>query len=134
MITDRECNEIADFVVENCNGLYSVNDHAHIAAYAYLHSVYGTLMVVKNEGDIISICRWNMITPTHAKILDFIVRPDFRHKFLAKNMFIKAKMAMPQLETVSFHRKKYAMRSSSYLLDRWIKEKSHGRKLCTIGN
>lgn len=130
-MNQNECNEIADFVVDNCDGLYSPSDHIQIALYAKIHQDFGTLMVVRDKGDIVAVCRWNMLTPTHAKILDFIVRPDFRHKFLAKNMFIKAKRAMPQLETISFQRKKYAMRYRNYLLERWIKEKSHGRKLQT---
>lgn len=122
MITDKELNEIADFVVHNCDGLYDFSDRPYIAQYASVHANYGTIMVVKDEGEIVAVCRWNMVTPSHARVLDLIVRPDFRNKNLVKSILLQAKMAMPRLETISFHRKKYAMRTSEHLVNRWLKE------------
>ena len=120
--------EVADFVCQFSDGLYSYGDHAQIEKFVMLHMMYGTLMIVRDNGEIIAVCRWNMPTPTHARILDLIVHPNFRHKFLARKMFIRAKRAMPQLETFEFHRKKYNFRTSHHLISNWTKEKSHGRK------
>ena len=116
-------NEIADFVVANSDGLYNESDKAHIATYAGLHIKFGTLIVVRDKGDIIGVCRWNWVSPFHAKILDLIIRPDFRHKQISRNMLLKAKKAWPSLEHISFQRKKYAMRASSIEFSRWLKEK-----------
>lgn len=127
MLTNRECNEIADFVIENSDGLYGMDAHEHIASYAYVHSIYGTLMVARLKGKIVSVCRWNWVGEGHAKVLDLIIRPDFRHKQVAKDMILKAKMAMPQLKRISFQRKKYAMRASGITVSRWLKEKHYGR-------
>ena len=131
MITNQECNEIADFVVENSDGLYTVNDHAHIASYAYLHAVYGTLMVVRYLGEIIGVCRWNWTGSHDAKVLDLIIRPDFRNKQVSRDMLLKAKMALPGLERISFQRKKYAMRQSGFPVSRWLKEKCYEREIVT---
>lgn len=133
-ISQDECNEIADFVVKNSEGLYTLSDHAHIATYAYVHSIYGTLLVVRSKGNIIAVCRWNWISKDEAKILDLIIRPDFRNKRVAKDMLMKAKMAMPQLKHISFQRKKYAMRMSGFPVSRWLKEKSHEWEIVTNSN
>lgn len=127
MITQNECNEIADFILENSDGLYGMDAHVQISSYAYVHSIYGTLMIVRLRGEIVAVCRWNWLTNSHAKILDLIIRPDYRNKQVAKDMILKAKMAMPQLKQISFQRKKYAMRASGIEVSRWLKEKSYGR-------
>lgn len=118
--------EIADFVCQYSDGLYSYGDHPYIERYALLHIKFGTLMVIKDNNEIIAICRWNMVTPKAAKILDFIVHPDYKHKNLAKKMLLRAKRLMPNLERISFTRKKkYPNRAEiAYPLSRWIKEKS----------
>jgi len=126
-LTQDECNEVADFVVENSDGLYGSDAHAHIAQYAYVHSIYGTLMVVRKSGAIVAVCRWNWLSSGEAKIIDLIIREDFRNKQVARDMLLKAKMAMPRLEHISFQRKKYAMRVSGFPISRWLKENYYGR-------
>lgn len=127
MITQNECNKIADFVIENSDGLYGLDAHEHIASYAYVHSIYGTLMVVRLKGEIVAVCRWNWVGTGHAKVLDLIIRPDYRHKQVARDMLLKAKLALPGLRLISFQRKKYAMRASGIKVSRWLKEKQNGR-------
>ena len=116
--------EIADFIVTNSDGLYADKEAIHLSKYLELHIIYGTIMIVRDKGDIVAVCRWNMTKPTHAEILDFVVREDFRNKNLSKGMFKKAKEAMPLLQNISFSRKKYHNRESKYPLSNWIKEKS----------
>lgn len=125
MISQKECNEIADFVIKYSDGLYTKDDHEHISSYAYVHAVYNTLIVARNKGKIVAVCRWNWITNNEAKILDLIIRPDYRNKQVARDMLLKAKMALPLLERISFKRKKYAMRQSGFPITRWLKEKSY---------
>lgn len=125
IISKEECNDIADFVIKNSDGLYTNDDHKHIATYAYVHAIYGTLLVVKVKKAIVAVCRWNWISNNEAKVLDLIIRPDYRNKQVARDMLLKAKMAMPGLERISFQRKKYAMRNSGFPISRWLKEKQY---------
>lgn len=116
--------EIADFMVAHSDGLYADSEATHLVRYIELHIVYGTLMVVRDKGDIVAVCRWNMKSPFEAEILDLVVREDFRHKNISRQMFKKAKEAMPLLQNISFRRKKYHNRERTYSLSDWIKEKS----------
>ena len=125
MINQKECNEIADFVIKYSDGLYTKDDHEHIASYAYVHAVYNTLIVARSKSKIVAVCRFNWISKDEAKVLDLIIHPDFRNKQVARDMLLKAKMAMPWLERISFQRKKYAMRQSGFPITRWLKEKSY---------
>lgn len=107
--TQTLSDEIAQFVIKNSDGIYKESERVHIATYADIHMKYGTLMVVRDKGEIVAVCRWNMPEVGHATILDLVVRPDFRHKHLIKTMLLRAKMAMPELETISFQRDKKDM-------------------------
>lgn len=91
-------------------------------------------MVMKDRGEIIAVARWNMLSPTEAKVLDFIVHPNYRHRNFSKIMFKKAQEAMPLLEDISFQRKKYGMRTSHHKLSKWIKEKNHEWKILANSN
>ena len=119
-------SQIADFVLQYGEGIYQPKDYPYIRQYIRVHLSYGTIMVMKDKDKIIAACRWNQPTATHANILDFVVHPDYRNMNLSKNMFIRAKEAMPMLETISFERgKKYPNRPKRvYELSRWVKEKS----------
>lgn len=114
-------SEIADFVVEHSDGLYSKYERVHIEKYVYLHMQFGTLMVVKDHAtkQITGVARWNWKSPTEAKVLDCIIHKDYRRKDIMKNMLLQAKKAMPNLESISFNKKKEASVEHHRLL--WLK-------------
>ena len=99
-------SELAEFVIKYSDGLYSAYERVHIEKYIHLHIQFGTLIVVREKRQIVGVARWNWKSPSHAKVLDCIIHPDFRRKQIMKNMILRAKQAWPSLETISFNRKK----------------------------
>lgn len=99
-------SEVADFLIDHGEGLYKDTERNYIEEYISRHILYGTIMIVRKQKKVIAVVRWNWITNSTAKILDLVIHPKFRHKAVLRDMLIQAKMSMPQLTTLCFHKKK----------------------------
>lgn len=119
-----EAYEIANFVLDNSD-LYKPEDRDYMARYIFSHMKFGTMMCVRDkDSSIVAACRWNWVDYHTAKILDLVVRKDFRNKNVLKKMLIRAKRAYPQGEFIIFSRKKYRHREVGYMISDWLKKRS----------
>lgn len=117
-----EVSEIADFIIKYGKGLYEEYERSLIESYIDEHIGFGTLLVIRDKQKrIVSAVRWNWATRDTAKILDLVIRPDYRNKALLRDMLIRCKLAMPQLKYISFHRKRAnRLSNSTYLIEDFI--------------
>lgn len=118
-LNDAEVGEVADFVIKYGNGLYHPTHKPRIEAFIRQHVEYGTLMVVQKEGSIIGVCRWNFTDIDTICVMDLIIHPDYRKKWLMKSMLINGVLAFPWLKSMTFHRKKHN-RDTKCLIKKFI--------------
>ena len=97
--------EVADFVIKHSNGLYEEFERDSIEDYIEAHIVYGTMMIVREKGEIISVVRWNWTNWNTLRVLDLIIHSKYGNKAVLRDMLIKAKLAMPRLKVITFYRK-----------------------------
>lgn len=99
--------EVADFVLKYGNGLYHPMHREKIADMVSQHIGYGTIIVVRRNFDIVAVVRWNFLSNDTIKVLDLIIRPDYRRKNVMKSILIQGIQAHPNVKRMVFHRKKH---------------------------
>lgn len=100
-------NEVADFVLTYGKNLYSPMQRPDIERFIEEHMDYGTLLITRDRGRIIGVCRWNFENPRLANILDLIIHPEYRNRRVMKSMLIQGNLAFPCLRSIKFYRKKH---------------------------
>jgi len=124
--TTINLDEIAEFVVNNGDGLYSRLDWEVIKEYAQQHIDYKTILIIRDEKGIVAVCRWNMISNDTAHIIDLVIRKGHPHKGLMRRMTIKGLKMYPNGKYLIFGRfKKYPNREMrKYLISDIIKRRN----------
>lgn len=114
--------EIADFVIRYSDGLYNESERSAVEGYVKIHINYSTIMLIRDmDGKIVAVCRWNWLEWDRARVLDLIIRPDFRNGKVLRDMLLRAKLQFPQLKTLTFFRKNGgSLRSSTYLVNKFL--------------
>lgn len=113
---DKEVEEIVDFVIAQSEGLYHNLQRPQIESFIEMHIGFHTLMVVRSDGKIIGVCRWNWIDNHSVNILDLIIHKNFRRKSVMKSMLVNGLIEYPWIKTMKFSRKKYNHRETSIMV------------------
>lgn len=95
--------EIIDFVSKEGGEIYK--DNPFLKQYAFEHILYHYLMVRTDKKGIIGVARWNIVEDV-IKVLDAVVRKDYRNTDLMKNMLTSVWYQHPWLKWVAFERMK----------------------------
>lgn len=103
-ISHVEMDEIVDFVVSHY--VYKATDRKRIKWMIAQHAEYDTIMAVRDaKGEIVAVCRWNILpTGTDAVILDIVIRPDHRKRSMMHRMLRKGLSMYPGVKYLIFER------------------------------
>ena len=124
-MSDNFLNEIAEFAIKNGGELYTKLDWNVIKSFAKKHLDYKTIIIVRDKEGILAVCRWNMVTPKTAHILDLIIRKGHKYQSLIKRILTQGKKVFPEAEEIVFEREhKYPNRKlRKYLIKDILKRR-----------
>jgi hypothetical protein len=78
-IDEKTLKKITDFIQKYNPHFF---DREKIKEYVLKHLEYKTAFVMLDDGEVVAVCRWNLQeNDTKAKILDFMIREDYREKW-----------------------------------------------------
>jgi len=84
-LTEELLNKLIDFIQK----YLPYKDRDKIKEYILLHEKFQTIDYAIDRGEVIGVCRWNIIDKDTAHILDLAIREDWRKKGLARDFLIR---------------------------------------------
>ena len=99
-----EVDEIIEFVIKHGDGLYSNFSKEKLRNVTRLHLNYGTCMVIRDDNDsICAVARWNEFGNI-AKVLDVVIRDDYRKPKMLKMMLALGVSKHNHIRFIKFER------------------------------
>uniref|UniRef100_A0A6H1ZYY9 Putative acetyltransferase n=1 Tax=viral metagenome TaxID=1070528 RepID=A0A6H1ZYY9_9ZZZZ len=84
-MTEELLNKLTDFIQTHL----PYKDREKIKDYILQHEKFQTIDYAIDKGEVIGVCRWNIIDKDTAHILDLAIREDWRKKGLARDFLIR---------------------------------------------
>lgn len=116
----QSLKDVADFVVRHA-GYFNAGDEEQIEQYLKVHAKFGTLIVVRDQGHVIAVCRWNWLDPHTVDVLDLVIHPQWRKPSMVRSILLRAKSAYPSMLFMVYKREKYNNREKAYDILRFLK-------------
>ena len=104
-LTQNEIDEIVVFIIDHY--AYTDEDRMYIDWLINEHAKFNTMMVIRSQYDgyIVAVSRWNILpTGQDAHIMDIVIHPEWRHKYLMKRMLLKGLRMYPEVRYLIFER------------------------------
>lgn len=132
-LTQISTKSIVDFAIRNAP-YYLEEEREELERYCALHIQYGTMLVLKESGRIIAVCRWNVLPKGDTlHIIDLIIDKKHRSINMIRNIAIEIWKQNPKVRFFFYDRLKRGERKSyGYELTDWLKlegDTRHGWKI-----